>query len=216
VATLHFSGTDVKVFTPISSALANLPNGAGTIVVLVRQTTAAGDMAGLLDSTGSTWYHALGVHNAGNGNKLWDDDNTTILGITSQNTSLTDWKLFALDWGAVAGVESFHFRDQTTLGSWTHENSSVNNSVVAGPGTSGWFRMGVGTMTTALLIALVTVAFVVLLDRKDRRHDRHVTRLLEFRHDPARAALADMPTAELLYLRPEDDEAWNEQHRSET
>jgi hypothetical protein len=142
VATLHFSGTDVKVFTPISSALANLPNGAGTIVVLVRQTTAAGDMAGLLDSTGSTWYHALGVHNAGNGNKLWDDDNTTILGITSQNTSLTDWKLFALDWGAVAGVESFHFRDQTTLGSWTHENSSVNNSVVAGPGTSGWFRIG--------------------------------------------------------------------------
>jgi hypothetical protein len=71
-------------------------------------------------------------------------------------------------------------------------------------------------MTTALLIALVTVAFVVLLDRKDRRHDRHVTRLLEFRHDPARAALSDMPTAELLYLRPEDDEAWNEQHRSET
>lgn len=69
-------------------------------------------------------------------------------------------------------------------------------------------------MITALLAALVAVniLYLLVLDRKDKRHDRHVTRLLQYRHDPKTAALADMPTAELLYLPPEDDEAWNERH----
>jgi hypothetical protein len=143
VATLHFAGTDVKVFTPVSAALGALSNGPGTIITLVRQTTAGGDMAGLTNSAASLWYHALGVHNSGNGNVLWDDNGvTSVLGITSQNTNLTNWKMFALDWGSTTAIESFHFRNQTTLSAWSHENSSVTNALRAGPGTSGFFRIG--------------------------------------------------------------------------
>jgi hypothetical protein len=69
-------------------------------------------------------------------------------------------------------------------------------------------------MTIALTVALVAaiLTFAWLLDRVLKRHDKHVERLLQYRHDPKLAALADMPTAELLYLDPEDDTAWNEQH----
>jgi hypothetical protein len=65
-------------------------------------------------------------------------------------------------------------------------------------------------LTAALMAAILTSAW--LLDRVLKRHDKHVERLLQYRHDPKLAALADMPTAELLYLDPEDDTAWNEQH----
>jgi hypothetical protein len=69
-------------------------------------------------------------------------------------------------------------------------------------------------MTIAFIVALtVTItACLIVLDRKDRRHARHVERLLHYQHDPAGAALADMPAAELLYLPPEDDQAWNDHH----
>jgi hypothetical protein len=67
-------------------------------------------------------------------------------------------------------------------------------------------------MITALLIALAVIAAVWLLDREDKRHARHVERLLHYRHDPVSAASADTPRAELLYLAPEDDQAWNDQH----
>jgi putative N-acetylmannosamine-6-phosphate epimerase len=70
-------------------------------------------------------------------------------------------------------------------------------------------------MIIAFLVALVAVsiAYVVLLDRNLKRHSKHVERLLQYQHDPKVAALADMPSAELLYLPPEDDDAWNDQHR---
>lgn len=65
-------------------------------------------------------------------------------------------------------------------------------------------------LTAALILQIVMSAW--LLDRKDKRHDQHVRALVHWRQDPKTAALADMPTAELLYLPPEDDKAWNEHH----
>jgi hypothetical protein len=67
-----------------------------------------------------------------------------------------------------------------------------------------------------LLGCLVLVVLVDrwLADRKDRRHDAQVNRLLHWRHDPAHAALMDVPSAEALYLPPEDDKAWNDHHRT--
>ncbi len=68
------------------------------------------------------------------------------------------------------------------------------------------------TATLIALLAVTVVSFTWLLDRTLKRHDKHVERLLQYRHDPKVAALADMPAAELLYLDPEDDTAWNDQH----
>lgn len=70
-------------------------------------------------------------------------------------------------------------------------------------------------MMDALLIGLfvIILANAWLVDRMLKRHAAHVERLLHWRHDPKAAALADMPPAELLYLPPEDDAAWNEHHR---
>lgn len=147
MATLHFTGSDVKVFTPISSALANLPNGPGTLIALVRNTAVGAtsdDVCGLLDSGGGNWYHSLLL---GSGftasNALTDDDG--LVGVNAGVTTSTgsDWFFYAIDWGTGTATESGHSRDLTTGGSWTHANSAANNGGLrAGPGTSGWFRIG--------------------------------------------------------------------------
>lgn len=72
-------------------------------------------------------------------------------------------------------------------------------------------------MTIALLIALaLTVALNAwIADRKDKRHDQQLSRLLVHVQAPDRAvahatsANVDTP----LYLPPEDDKAWNDHHR---
>lgn len=142
MATLHFGGTDFKVFTPISAALANLPNGAGTMVVLVKTTTTGTqDLCGLLDSGGTQWYHAFCVTNISN--HLGDDDGTSIVTSPTAQNDTTSWWLFAVDWPAGgSATERIHFRNQSTLGAWTHENTNANAGNRAGPGTGGWFRIG--------------------------------------------------------------------------
>ena len=68
-------------------------------------------------------------------------------------------------------------------------------------------------MIIALITALaaVNIAYVWLLDRKDKRHAQQIDRLLMWRHDPKAAALPES-TGSVLYLAPDDDEAWNEAH----
>lgn len=71
-------------------------------------------------------------------------------------------------------------------------------------------------MLIALLAALVAVitAFLVTLDRRDKRHDAQLTRLLVHVQAPERAVahatsvVSDGP----LYVPPEDDQAWNKHH----
>jgi hypothetical protein len=68
------------------------------------------------------------------------------------------------------------------------------------------------TLTAALILTLA--GFLVIVDRKDKRHDKQLTRLLVHVQAPERAvahaitAPADGP----LYLPPDDDEAWNTAH----
>lgn len=153
--TAHFT------FTPVSSALANLPNGAGTIAILWKPPTAATaqDGAGLTDSGNpapTNWYHMI---SNGTGAKWTDDDGTGLVVVTTGAPNGTDWFITVVDWPAGgAALERFHSVDQTTAGAWVHSNSTGNNAGNrAGPGT-GWFRVGYSgdfTMTSGTQIALV-------------------------------------------------------------
>jgi hypothetical protein len=143
VATLNFTGTDRKTFTPVSSALGQLTNGPGTMVALVQMTlTGAVDIAGLTDSTASNFYHTLLWGSAGD---LQDDDGLNLVQSASASApqDTTNWWWVAMDWGSTAGTLNFRIRNQTTAGSWT-TNVSTNNgrAAGAGPGTGGWFKVG--------------------------------------------------------------------------
>jgi hypothetical protein len=143
MATLHFGTTDFKVFTPISSALNGLPNGAGTLIALFKKTVAADtDYCGLTNSASSAWYHALTQRGD---DALFDDDGLSGAQATSASTDdATNWWIYACDWpGGGAAIERFHWRNQTSLGSWTHSPALANNGGMrAGPGTGGWWRCG--------------------------------------------------------------------------
>jgi hypothetical protein len=142
MATLNFQGTDRKVFTPISSALGALSNGPGTIIALIRTTTTGGaDYLGVLNSTGSNFYHDVQWTGA---NKLTDDENH--VGPVSTTTfakDTTNWWWVAVDWASTAVVDRFHIRNHTSGGSWSHDPSTVAGpAAFAGPGTPGWLRIG--------------------------------------------------------------------------
>jgi hypothetical protein len=72
-------------------------------------------------------------------------------------------------------------------------------------------------MTIALLAAFVAVVVIAgwLIDRKDKRHDQQLSRLLVHVQAPREAVAhaTSAPRDGLLYLPPEDDEAWNDHHR---
>lgn len=142
MATLRFTSTDHRVFTPVSAALGALSAGPGTMVVLVKQTVnASGDFAGLTSSADDVFYHGL-IH-AGGG-FLLDDDDVGSAGSTSTSMfDATNWWLYAVDWSASLAVENFHWRNQTTLSAWNHELSSGTGPAArAGPGTGGFLRIG--------------------------------------------------------------------------
>jgi hypothetical protein len=67
-----------------------------------------------------------------------------------------------------------------------------------------------------IFAGLIAAGFLFLMDRKDKRHDHQLTRLLVHVQAPdlavahATARDADGP----LYLPPEDDEAWREAHKA--
>lgn len=72
-------------------------------------------------------------------------------------------------------------------------------------------------MTLMLVVALVAVviAHIVLLDRRDARERQERADLLQ-RIQAPQIAVAEhsprAPTGTPLYLAPDDDKAWNEQH----
>jgi hypothetical protein len=150
VATLAFTTTDRKVFTPISTALSNLRNAtAGTIIVLVKQTTTgAQDFVGLTNSGATTYYH--GLIQGFTASTLGDDDNTTISATATWPQNTTNWYLIAVDWSATNGTaDRFHWRDQTAAGTWTHSAGGTNNATAASATTAGWLRIGyIGDFST--------------------------------------------------------------------
>lgn len=142
MATLAYTGTDSKVFTPVSSAVGSLSNGPGTILVLVKTTTfSPQDFAGLTNSSRSTFYHALDANPA---NTLGDDDDTgSVVASTTYSGNTTSWWLLSCDWASTSAQEGFNWRDQTSLGAWTNNLSTGNAPAAkAGPGTGGWLNLG--------------------------------------------------------------------------
>lgn len=146
MATLHFSTTDKKIFSPISSALANLPNGAGTMILLFKKGTTATSWDGTaLQASGEAdIYHGIGQ--AGGPLKAWDDDG--IVGVSSTASApddTTNWWWQTLDWaGGAAGLERMHWRNQTSGGTWTHSASTANNGGMrTGPSAAtAWMVIG--------------------------------------------------------------------------
>lgn len=165
MATLHGDGggSSYLRFTPISSVLNNLPNGAGTIAALYRRNTFTGtDICGLMNSTDSAWYHTLGhIGGSGGNDVVWDDDG--LVGINESPTwagAIDTWYISAVTWPAGgAQAERFHHINQQSPAGWTHSNGNVNNGGNrAGPGTSGRWHIGYfgdGSASASVDIALV-------------------------------------------------------------
>lgn len=139
MATLSFSSTGKKVFTPIPSALGQTTANPGTLIVLGRKETAgSADWAGITASGQGDWFHGLGQSGA----TFLDDDGAISLAATSSAPNdTTDWWWLAVDW-PTTGTVRFHWRDHTTGGTWSHENSANSHTSRAGSGTGGWMNIG--------------------------------------------------------------------------
>lgn len=147
MATLALPGTAFARFNPISSALNNLPNGAGSLAALIKKDVAGGgvDFGGLISPFAGgvvNWYHNIQFQ----GTRLSDDDGIVGTLETPTWSPTTDWYIVGVTWPAGgAALERFHRINQTTPAGWTHTNSAANNGGTrAGPGTgsNGTFRIG--------------------------------------------------------------------------
>ena len=142
------------VFTPISAALGALSAAGGSLAIL-WQPTSPSDGAGLLNTGGTTWHHALQM-----ASHLIDDDGVVAVNAPT-NVTTAHWFISVVDWptNASPALERFHWIDLTAAGAWGHENSAVNNGGNhPGPGTTGKFRIGDlldQRMTSGTKIALV-------------------------------------------------------------
>ena len=135
-------GTAFATFTPISSALSGLPNGAGTIAALFNRQAALAsqDVTALVNSALTNWYHSLTFLS----DHLFDDDGIVGVNETPTWTTTTGWYIIVVTWpSGGAALDRFHHVYQTTPAGWTHSNSAANNGGNrAGPGTGGHFRIG--------------------------------------------------------------------------
>jgi hypothetical protein len=147
MATLYNAspGQNFATFNPVSSALANLPNGAGTIAALYAKDASTGgvDLSGLVTGAAASptdWYHSVSHQNAAG----MDDDGLVVITSSLSTGTTTDWCVIAVTWPAGgAAVERFHITDQTTHGAWQHANSGNNGGNRAGPTTAnGRWRIG--------------------------------------------------------------------------
>lgn len=151
MATLAFNGSTANVlFTPISSALANLPNGAGTIAALVRIADGVdAQICELLNAAESAWYHGVGIGTYNNDNEMSDDDGLTgpvfATSLSGDAAGAGNYRIVGLDWPTgAAALERAHV--SSVIGgaeTWTHLNSGGNNGGTrAGPATTGHLKIG--------------------------------------------------------------------------
>ena len=146
---LNFNGTPAGSFFTPSSALNALPNGAGTIALLVRIGATSGYLTQLMDSSIANWYHGINVTGTAT---CQDDDglvgaSATGLGWTSQTSGAGNYVILTVDWpSGGAATERFHCSAlMSAAESWTHANTSGNNGGNrAGPGTGRYYIGGDG------------------------------------------------------------------------
>jgi|SRR5215469_7066894 len=143
------SNANAVIFTPVSSALANLSNGAGTIAILMNMATISGqpaqDFVGLTApasaSSWTAWYHTLAWKSVG-GIGMADDDGqvggNTTGGPNSGNWG-TDWYICSVAWPSTptGSMNELWSWSSATTPSWTHQNSNqLNGANRAGPSPS--------------------------------------------------------------------------------
>lgn len=148
MATLYNAapGTNFATFNPVSAALANLPNGAGTIAALIGKDNAigTGDLCGLVAGAATLptdWFHALHSEDT----RLSDDDGLVAQNETPTWSMTTNWYIMVVTWPAGgAALERYHHVNQTSPAGWTHSPSGGNNGGNrAGPTTAnGRWRIG--------------------------------------------------------------------------
>lgn len=132
-------------FTPISTSINNLPNGAGTLAALVRRDSLADgdDICGLNNSTRTAFY--MDLTSAVTTGFPGLDDGTSLLAPASGATpaGVTANDFFILVGGWPSGIATVRFHISSTMGaaeSWTHVNSTGNKVADrAGPGATGKF-----------------------------------------------------------------------------
>jgi hypothetical protein len=161
VATIAITGTDHKTFVPVSAALTNLAGGPGTIIVLAKVSTAGQkDFVGVTDPGDANFYHGLGS-GAITASHLFDDTNTGSVEApaTWGDSDTTNWQWVAVDWPGSAATETFHWRNHTTGGAWTHSVSAAAYGGLKTAPATAWLRIGyMGDGSTGShLIALVAI-----------------------------------------------------------
>jgi hypothetical protein len=160
MSTLNYATTARTVFTPVggstTAGVGGMSNVTSTVVALVHFTVTGNlDLVGLTNSGLTDWYHALSWSN-----RLTDDDGLTA-GLGSATTlaqDTTNWWWVAFDWPTTAAAQRYHWRNHSSGATWVHSTSSVSGGAArAGPGTSGWLRIGyfgdnsAGTVDKALV-----------------------------------------------------------------
>jgi hypothetical protein len=147
MTTLHFAGSDYKIFTPIPSAMREFSNGTpSTMIVLMKKTVTGGtDYCGVTGAsgTGGPWYHTLS--NDTTTPNLYDDDGVGTSSATA--SSFTDdtinWYLVGGDAdGASGSAGNFHQRNQSSLGAWVNTVGSAHGSLNGSAGASAWLHIG--------------------------------------------------------------------------
>src|SRR6185295_19393721 len=101
MSVLVFDDVDNEVrFSPLSSALGSLMNGAGTIVLLAR-LGGRGGLFSVEDSAHANINPGFGLNGA---NKLDEDDNvalsTATTAVGTQTAGAGNYQVVALDWAA--------------------------------------------------------------------------------------------------------------------
>jgi len=149
MSVLVFDDVDNEVrFSPLSSALGSLMNGAGTIVLLAR----LGGRGGLFSVEDSGHVNINPGFSIDGSNKLNEDDNaalsTATTAVGTSTAGAGNYRVVALDWASgAASLSRFHW--STVLSgaqTFTHDPAAANNGGThAGPGTSGHLRIGTGT-----------------------------------------------------------------------
>lgn len=163
---------DSALFTPISSQLANLSNGAGTVAFIARVADANnGDLFGLFNSADEGFYRCLQM---GDDDRLYMYDPSTTTSSTANTLAwgaagAGSYRIVVYDWpsGAAAPYRCHWSAPFSGAESWTHTAGSGNGGgMVAGPGTTGRFKIGhgFGAGSPPCEIALVAVWAGVRLD----------------------------------------------------
>ena len=136
----HANSVDgTTLFTPVSSAIANIGTsttlGWTSAFVALMGASGGTDIGGMYDSTAANFYNLMGINSS---SYLGVDDSTANLNGTAF-WNATSWFYVVVTYpGGASGTQklTFHWKDLTLAGSWTHQAAASANYVVKGSGST--------------------------------------------------------------------------------